>query len=67
MRCSQQMSVSSQLQALELSKYIRLIMYDTENYQIIVTLSVMEEKELNHDMEAIQGFEGVASVRLISM
>ena len=67
MRRSQQLSISSQLQALELSKYIRLIMYDAKNYQIVVTLSVMEEKELNHDIEAIQGFKGVVWVHLISM
>ena len=65
-RRSQQLSISSQLQALELSKYIRLIMYDAKNYQIVVTLSVME-KELNRDIEAIQGFKGVVWVHLISM
>ena len=67
MRRSQQLSISSQLQALELSKYIRLIMYDAKNYQIVGTLSVMEEKELNRDIEAIQGFKGVVWVHLISM
>ena len=66
-RRSQQLSISSQLQALELSKYIRLIMYDAKNYQIVVTLSVMEEKELNRDIESIQGFMGVVWVHLISM
>lgn len=66
-RRSQQLSISSQLQALELSKYIRLIMYDAKNYQIVVTLSVMEEKKLNRDIEAIQGFKGVVWVHLISM
>ena len=67
MMCSQQLIISSQLQALELSKYIRLIMYNAKDYQIVVTLSEVEEGLLNRDVEAIRGFKGVISVHLTSM
>lgn len=40
---SNQTSVSSQLQTLQISKAIRQIRYDTENYQIIVMLAEVED------------------------
>ena len=43
MRCSNQISISSQMQTLAISRYIRQIRYDADNYQIIVMLSEVDE------------------------
>lgn len=45
MICSNQISISSQMQTLAISRFIRQIRYDADNYQIIVMLSEVDEVE----------------------
>ena len=45
MICSNQISISSQMQTLAIFRFIRQIRYDADNYQIIVMLSEVDEVE----------------------
>lgn len=74
---SNQTSVSSQLQTLQISKAIRQIRYDTENYQIIVMLAEVEDvgvtvmgdvqSDLQKAVESISQFPGVISASFVTM
>ena len=74
---SNQTSVSSQLQTLQISKAIRQIRYDTENYQIIVMLAEVEavgvtamgdvQSDLQKAVESISQFPGVISASFVTM
>ena len=45
MICSNQISISSHMPTLAISRFIRQIRYDADNYQIIVMLSEVDEVE----------------------